>query len=105
MQPLDVGVFHAFKITFGQLQEEIVPNPRLLNGKDNKIVLAILVSKVMVAACNPKNIRFGFKKTYIFLLMPRLWTQTMGQVMFLVQVKRSLQTRKHLTKRAINGMI
>jgi hypothetical protein len=67
LQPLDVGVFRAFKMRFGQLrEEEIASNPGWLNSKDNKIVLATLVSKAMVTACNPKNIRSGFKRTSIF---------------------------------------
>jgi hypothetical protein len=67
LQPLDVGVFRAFKMRFGQLrEEEIASNPGWLNGKDNKTVLATLVSKAMVTACNPENIRSGFKRTGIF---------------------------------------
>jgi hypothetical protein len=39
LQLLDVGVFCAFKMRFGQLQEdEISSNPRWLNGEDNKTI-------------------------------------------------------------------
>jgi hypothetical protein len=50
-QPLDVGVFCAFKMRFGQLQEDQIPsNPRWLNGEDNKTILATLASQAMISA-------------------------------------------------------
>lgn len=62
LQPLDVGVSRAFKMRFRQPQgEEIVSNPMWLNGKDNKTVLVIFVSKAMVATCNLENIKSNFK--------------------------------------------
>jgi hypothetical protein len=92
LQPLDVGVSHAFKMRFGQPQEEeIASNPIWVNGKDNKTMLAILVSKAMVAACNPENIRSSFKWTCIFSFNAQALDTNYGKVMFLNQMKKLLE--------------
>lgn len=79
LQPLDVGVFRAFKIRFGQLRSELIAtNPSWLNGDNNKAMLAELASNALATACNPENIRAGFKKTGIHPFNPQALDSDFG---------------------------
>ena len=66
LQPLDVAVFHPFKLNLAmEKMNKMRRNPRWAQGATMKTMLAEMSSRALIKALKPENIRSGFATTGI----------------------------------------
>ena len=66
LQPLDVAVFHPFKLNLAvEKMDKMRSNPQWAQGATMKTMLAEMSSRALAKALKPENIRSGFATTSI----------------------------------------
>ena len=69
LQPLDVAIFHPFKLNLALERMNMMRNnPKWAQGATMKSVLAEMSSKALAKALKPKNVKSGFATTGIYPL-------------------------------------
>ena len=67
LQPLDVAVFHPFKLNLAvEKMDKMRSNPQWAQGATMKTMLAEMSSRALAKALKPENIRSGFVTTGIY---------------------------------------